>query len=238
MSYYKMNNSILLFLLVLFPLSLFSQAKSDTVNIPELILKENSQLNFTKFNESLKYNELYPNKKIVFSGIYNRKGKVIPFSGNFVNNTKEVFFEQKPENDSIKNILTSTIISSMKVRNYYYNLIFNKKNKEVLSKFYCIVKGEGLWLFQAIKEDLKEDIKIDQDTKVNFFVKLTPDGRLSNIKSILKNNDNNNITKVYNHNFMLSFTPYKSGVKFLEYNIDIINIRNKNSIQINMNFID
>ncbi|HFK5583776.1 TPA: hypothetical protein ACG0AV_003735, partial [Elizabethkingia anophelis] len=109
MSYYKMNNSILLFLLVLFPLSLFSQAKSDTVNIPELILKENSQLNFTKFNESLKYNELYPNKKIVFSGIYNRKGKVIPFSGNFVNNTKEVFFEQKPENDSIKNILTSTI---------------------------------------------------------------------------------------------------------------------------------
>ena len=41
-------------------------------------------------------------------------------------------------------------------------------------------------VFQAIKEDLKEDIKIDQDTKVNFLVKLTPDGRLLYIKSILK----------------------------------------------------
>ena len=31
---------------------------------------------------------------------------------------------------------------------------------------------------------------------------------------------------------MLSFTPYKNGVKFLEYDIDVINIRNRNSIQI------
>ncbi|WP_411898280.1 hypothetical protein [Elizabethkingia occulta] len=233
-----MNNNILFLLSVLFSSIIFSQVKSDTVNIPEIILKENSQLNFTKFNESLRYHELYSNKKTVFNGIYKRKGKVIPFSGNFVNHTKEVLFEQKPENDSIKNILTSTIISSIEVRNYYYNLIFSEKKKEVLSKFYCIEKGEGLWFFQAIKEDLKEDIKIDQDTKVNFLVKLTPDGRLLYIKSILKNNNNSGIAKIYNHNFMLSFTPYKNGVKFLEYDIDVINIRNRNSIQIKMNFID
>ena len=137
-----MNNNILFLLSVLFSSIIFSQVKSDTVNIPEIILKENSQLNFTKFNESLRYHELYSNKKTVFNGIYKRKGKVIPFSGNFVNHTKEVLFEQKPENDSIKNILTSTIISSIEVRNYYYNLIFSEK-KEVLSKFYCIEKGRA-----------------------------------------------------------------------------------------------
>ena len=88
-----MNNNILFLLSVLFSSIIFSQVKSDTVNIPEIILKENSQLNFTKFNESLRYHELYSNKKTVFNGIYKRKGKVIPFSGNFVNHTKEVLFE-------------------------------------------------------------------------------------------------------------------------------------------------
>ncbi|AQX86083.1 hypothetical protein I6H88_04200 [Elizabethkingia bruuniana] len=232
-----MNKNILTLILALFYSIIFSQVKSDTVDIPELILKENSQLNFTKFNESLKYHELYPTKKTLFNGIYNRKGRGIPFSGNFEDHTKKVSFEKEPENDSIKNILISTIISSIEVRNYYYSLIFSKKNKEVLSKFYCIEKGDNSWLFQAIKEDLKDHIKINQDAKVNFFVKLTPDGRLLYIKSILKNNDNN-INKVYNHNFMLSFIPYKNGVKFSKYNIDIINNHNKNSIQINMDFID
>ena len=73
-----MNNNILFLLSVLFSSIIFSQVKSDTVNIPEIILKENSQLNFTKFNESLRYHELYSNKRQSSTEFIKEKAKSFP----------------------------------------------------------------------------------------------------------------------------------------------------------------
>ncbi|MDC8028357.1 hypothetical protein NBY09_19750, partial [Elizabethkingia anophelis] len=104
------------------------------------------------------------------------------------------------------------------VGNYYYNLISQEKNREILSDFYCIDKGDNLWFFQAIKKDLKKVIKADTNTKANFFVKLDYSGKILYIKSTLKNDNNQSKSNLNDHVFVLYFIPYVDGLKISKSN--------------------
>lgn len=237
---------IFIFLILLFQYSIYcSQNRNiDTIDIPEVNLSENSNSNFLKFTETLKNTKLYSTKKASFNGVYNRNKNTFPFSGNIENHINSgslsIFFEKKIDNDSIKGTIKKAIGAFIEVGNYYYNIISKKKNREILSDFYCIDKGDNLWFFQAIKKDLKKVIKADTNTKANFFVKLDQSGKISYIKSTLKHDDLNDQSKsnLNDHIFILYFAPYVDGIKISKSNIEIFNNYTKNSLQIDMNFID
>ena len=236
---------IFIFLILLFQYSIYcSQNRNiDTIDIPEVNLSENSNSNFSKFTETLKNTKLYSTKKALFNGVYNRNKNTFPFSGNIENHINSgslsIFFRKKIDNDSIKSPIKKAIGAFIEVGNYYYNIISQKKNREILSDFYCIDRGDNLWFFQAIKKDLKKVIKADTNTKANFFVKLDQNGKISYIKSTLKHDDNNQSKSNLNdHIFILYFTPYVDGIKISKSNIEIFNNYTKNSLQIDMNFID
>ncbi|MDC8028344.1 hypothetical protein NBY09_19655, partial [Elizabethkingia anophelis] len=63
-------------------------------------------------------------------------------------------------------------------------------------------------------------------------------GKILYIKSTLKNDNNQSKSNLNDHVFVLYFIPYVDGLKISKSNIEIFNNYTKNSVQIDMNFID
>lgn len=205
---------------------MFSQNIEKTSNIEEVIIKNKHNADLKSFLTSYKKQKIYYRKyNSSIKGEYKKENILHNIEGNFIVSTFLGVNSYAPKFSNIDVKEFEQLLKKVIHISHSHYKILN--NDHLIRNFYCKKLEQNSWEFIAVKNNLKEKIKLNDESDYKMQIVLDEQGAIKLIKSILKDSNSS-------YDIKIQFTSSKNILSFNSIEVNAISNDNHLNALINL----